>query len=95
MLYSEIPVIDVIRRISAKYGVKEDIVARDIEKLLKTLLSILKRQNCPIAALSLKKTRFGGHKIVYPVLSEIALTYRCQNRCMFCYASSPRKNLES
>jgi radical SAM protein with 4Fe4S-binding SPASM domain len=24
-----------------------------------------------------------------PVLSEIALTYRCQNRCSFCYASAP------
>jgi radical SAM protein with 4Fe4S-binding SPASM domain len=25
------------------------------------------------------------------VLSEIALTYRCQNRCFFCYASSPAR----
>ena len=28
-------------------------------------------------------------KILYPVLSEIALTYRCQNRCDFCYAPVP------
>ena len=27
--------------------------------------------------------------IKHPVLSEIALTYSCQNRCEFCYASSP------
>ena len=25
------------------------------------------------------------------MLSEIALTYRCQNRCFFCYASSPER----
>ena len=32
---------------------------------------------------------FGEKKIKYPVLSEIALTYRCNNRCRFCYAYSP------
>ena len=34
---------------------------------------------------------FGSHKRELPVLSEIALTYRCQNRCTFCYADAPRR----
>ncbi|RLG49557.1 MAG: hypothetical protein DRN90_01405, partial [Thermoproteota archaeon] len=90
LLYSGSTAGEVVRAIASKYGVKEEVVANDIRNLLKTLLAILKRQYSPIATPSLRKTSFGEHKIVYPVLSEIALTYRCQNRCVFCYASSPR-----
>lgn len=32
---------------------------------------------------------FGSGEIKYPVLSEIAITYRCNNVCRFCYAFSP------
>jgi len=94
LLYSGTPVREVVKEIADKYAVKEEIVTRDIRNLLRTLLSILKRQYSPIATPNLRKTSFGEHKIVYPVLSEIALTYRCQNRCVFCYANSPRKTKE-
>ena len=33
--------------------------------------------------------RFDRGIVKYPTLAEIALTYGCQNRCSFCYASSP------
>ncbi|MGQ4910695.1 MAG: radical SAM protein [Candidatus Thorarchaeota archaeon] len=32
---------------------------------------------------------FGTGDIKFPVLSEIAVTYRCNNKCRFCYAFSP------
>ncbi|MFX1483800.1 MAG: radical SAM protein [Promethearchaeota archaeon] len=32
---------------------------------------------------------FGEGEIKFPVLSEIAITYRCNNKCRFCYAFSP------
>ena len=34
---------------------------------------------------------FGSHKRDLPVLSEVALTYACQNRCTFCYADAPKR----
>jgi radical SAM protein with 4Fe4S-binding SPASM domain len=34
---------------------------------------------------------FGEGDIKFPVLSEIALTYRCNNECRFCYAFSPHR----
>ncbi|HIE24018.1 MAG TPA: radical SAM protein [Candidatus Korarchaeota archaeon] len=94
LLYSGMNAREVIKDISSKYGVEEKVVAEDIKNLLKTLLSVLKRQYSPVMTPSLRKTSFGKHRIVYPVLSEIALTYRCQNRCVFCYASSPRETNE-
>lgn len=35
--------------------------------------------------------RFDRSIVQYPTLAEIALTYGCQNRCSFCYASSPHR----
>jgi len=37
---------------------------------------------------------FDREMVRYPTLSEIALTYGCQNRCSFCYASSPHRSGE-
>jgi len=37
---------------------------------------------------------FDRELVRYPTLSEIALTYGCQNRCSFCYASSPHRSGE-
>ncbi|TFF91902.1 radical SAM protein [Candidatus Thorarchaeota archaeon] len=37
---------------------------------------------------------FGSGDIDYPVLSEIAVTYRCNNKCRFCYAYSPYRDTE-
>jgi len=30
----------------------------------------------------------------YPILSEVAITYRCNAACLFCYANCPRKEVE-
>jgi radical SAM protein with 4Fe4S-binding SPASM domain len=40
---------------------------------------------------AVRQIPFGTHKRDLPVLSEIALTYRCQNKCLFCYAESPNR----
>jgi len=42
-------------------------------------------------ATAVRVTPFGTHEIKYPVLSEIALTYRCQHKCSFCYADAPKR----
>jgi len=46
-------------------------------------------QDQPARGAAVQFTPFGSHEIKFPVLSEIALTYRCNNRCTFCYASAP------
>jgi radical SAM protein with 4Fe4S-binding SPASM domain len=75
------------REMSARYSVQESQIEQDLEKLLISLNLIL--QNKTGCAPAVKTTPFGSHERKFPVLSEIALTYRCQNRCFFCYASSP------
>jgi radical SAM protein with 4Fe4S-binding SPASM domain len=88
-LYNQRPVdvSAVTAETSARYGVPEAQVVEDLDKLLRSLSLIL--ANKTACAPAVKTTRFNTHKRLYPVLSEIALTYKCQNRCFFCYASSP------
>jgi radical SAM protein with 4Fe4S-binding SPASM domain len=89
----ETPDLDaVVREAAARYGVPEAQVAADLERLLRSLALVL--QDREGAAPAVRKTPFGSHVRELPVLSEIALTYRCQNRCSFCYASAPERGTE-
>ncbi|MBC7234263.1 MAG: radical SAM protein [Chloroflexi bacterium] len=79
----------VVRRTAQRYGVEEERVRGDLLKLLQSVSALLNDDLC--AAPSVRITRFGSHRRELPVLSEIALTYDCQNRCTFCYADAPRR----
>jgi radical SAM protein with 4Fe4S-binding SPASM domain len=90
-LYSQetVDVAALVAQVAAKYGVPETQVEEDLDELLRSLALLLKdKAGC---APAVKMTPFGSHERKLPVLSEIALTYRCQNRCFFCYASSPER----
>ncbi len=72
---------------SAKYGVPAERIEADLDALLDSLQWVLRDQ--PGRGPAVRRTPFGAHTLKYPVLSEIALTYKCNNRCTFCYASAP------
>jgi radical SAM protein with 4Fe4S-binding SPASM domain len=90
-LYSQetVNVAALVAQVAGKYGVSEDRVEHDLDNLLRSLALLL--QDKAGCASAIKTTPFGSHERKLPVLSEIALTYRCQNRCFFCYASSPER----
>ena len=91
MLYGQetVDVRAVVADVAGKYGVDPERVGQDLDDLLNTLSGMLREDfsNTP----SLKQTPFGSHEMRLPVLSEIALTYRCQHRCPFCYADAQRR----
>lgn len=90
-LYAQ-PQVDVptlVVQIATEYGEKPEVVAKDLEKLLQTLNGLLRDDYSQATQVCF--TTFKSHEIKFPVLSEIALTYRCQHRCPFCYADAPRR----
>jgi len=88
-----VPDVDaVVREIAAQYAVDEDRVRGDLYKLLVSIAALLRDDVC--GAPSVSERPFGTHKRELPVLSEIAVTYRCQNKCVFCYAESPARGRE-
>jgi len=88
-LYNQegVDVAGLVGQMAARYRVPEIQIAQDLDRLLRSLSLIL--QDKTACAPAVRSTPLGSHPRKYPVLSEIALTYRCQNRCFFCYASSP------
>jgi radical SAM protein with 4Fe4S-binding SPASM domain len=79
----------VVREVAAEYEADEERVRGDLYKLLVSIAALLRDDVC--GAPAVREMPFGTHKRELPVLSEIALTYRCQNRCVFCYAESPAR----
>ena len=77
----------VVCRVAEEYGVGEERVAEDLRNLLISVAALLNDDVC--GAPLVRQAPFGSHHRDLPVLSEIALTYSCQNQCTFCYASSP------
>jgi hypothetical protein len=80
------------RDFAARYQTTSEQIEHDLEALLDSVRWLLKGQ--PGYGAAVRRTPFGTHPIKYPVLSEIALTYRCNNRCTFCYASAPERGPE-
>ncbi len=85
----QVNVAGVVSQLAARYGADPARVEADLETLLRSLSVLL--SDSPGCAPAVKQTPFGAHQRQFPVLAEIALTYRCQNRCTFCYASAPER----
>ena len=79
----------VVTFIARRYQTDEARVREDLRDLLISVSALLNDNVC--AAPSIRQTPYGSHQRELPVLSEIALTYDCQNRCTFCYADSPNR----
>ncbi|NLG26400.1 MAG: radical SAM protein, partial [Chloroflexi bacterium] len=79
----------VVSTVASEYHVDPERVRADLRALLASLQDLLAgRYN---GADNIKEMRFRSHPRTLPVLSEIAITYRCQNRCTFCYADAPAR----
>ena len=77
---------DTVDEMSNKYGIPSSDLMNDLVKLLESISAIMKDD---YSKAFVETIDFDPGSIKFPVLSEIALTYRCQNMCDFCYASSP------
>jgi radical SAM protein with 4Fe4S-binding SPASM domain len=82
----------VVAHMAARYGVATDALWGDLSRLLDALQALLRDD---IRSDAVRVMPFGAHKRTLPVLSEIALTYRCNNRCTFCYADAPRRGQDA
>ncbi len=73
--------------LSEKYRKDLNLITADMSEMINTVNSLMNENYS--AASMINTIPFDPESIKHPVLSEIALTYSCQNRCEFCYASSP------
>jgi radical SAM protein with 4Fe4S-binding SPASM domain len=72
-----------------KAGAQRQVVLNDLAAFIDDLRNMTIGNQNIYSYKTAKIVPFGEGEIKYPVLSEIALTYRCNNKCRFCYAFSP------
>jgi len=75
-------------------GAEQQTVLNDLAAFVDDLRNMVTGNQNIYSYKTAKIVPFGTGEIKYPVLSEIALTYRCNNACRFCYAHSPYRESE-
>jgi len=78
--------------LAKKYSRDLNLITADMSEMINTVNSLMNEDYS--SASMINTIPFDPESIKHPVLSEIALTYSCQNRCEFCYASSPYRGNE-
>ncbi|TFG11608.1 radical SAM protein [Candidatus Thorarchaeota archaeon] len=81
--------VNVVDHFTEKYNITQQQVLNDLADFVDDLMNMTNGNQNVYSYNTAKIVPFGEGDIDYPVLSEIALTYRCNNKCEFCYAYSP------
>lgn len=82
-------------KVRARYHVKADQVKMDYQRLIVTINTLAQTQkNNPGSFIEIEKTEPFSHKYSAPLRMDMALTFRCQNDCVHCYAGGPHQTPE-
>lgn len=73
-----------------RYRVSRQTVVEDNKKVLFAINSLVSRKDvCPISYLGIDKIEPFSRDLSAPLRADLAITYKCNNRCIHCYSSSP------
>jgi radical SAM protein with 4Fe4S-binding SPASM domain len=84
-----------LKRLLKHYKVDAETARKDITETLFAVNSFAKTPNvCPVSYLNVEKIEPFQKELSAPYRMDIALTYRCNNKCIHCYAGGPRQTSE-
>lgn len=90
-----LPSAEVVKKIRRMYRVGGATAKRHYEKLVYAISTLAKTENiCPISFLDVKTIEPFTQKLSAPLRMDLALTFRCQNNCVHCYAGGPHETEE-
>ena len=90
-----LPEKDVVRKIRGMYRVNVETAKADYEKLVYTVSTLaLTAKIDPVSFLEIEKMEPFSYKYSAPLRMDLALTFKCQNDCVHCYAGGPHETLE-
>jgi radical SAM protein with 4Fe4S-binding SPASM domain len=86
---------EVLKRIQRMYRVNAKTAKGDYEKLTYAVSTLAQTEKvCPISFLDVKSVEPFTQKYTAPLRMDLALTFRCQNDCVHCYAGGPHETPE-
>jgi radical SAM protein with 4Fe4S-binding SPASM domain len=86
---------EVMKKIRRAYRVNSETAKKDYEKLIYTISTMASTEKiCPVSYLDVKTVEPFTHSLSAPLRMDLALTFRCQNNCIHCYAGGPHETDE-
>ena len=84
--------VQAVRRV---YRVDKKTVRNDYEKLIYTVSTLAQTEEvCPMSFLDVEKVEPFTQELSAPLRMDMALTFKCQNNCVHCYAGGPHETPE-
>ena len=86
---------EAVKKIRRMYRVNEKAAREDYERLIYTVSTLAQTEEvCPISFLDIKRVEPFTQELSAPLRVDLALTFRCQNNCVHCYAGGPHETSE-
>ncbi len=86
---------DVLKKIRRIYRVNSQTAKKDYEKLVYAISTLAQTEKvCPISFLDVKSVEPFTQQYSAPLRTDLAVTFRCQNDCVHCYAGGPHETIE-
>jgi radical SAM protein with 4Fe4S-binding SPASM domain len=90
-----LPQPEVIKKIRGMYRVNSETAKADYEKLVYTISTLAQTAKIdPVSFLEIEKMEPFSYQYSAPLRMDLALTFRCQNDCIHCYAGGPHETAE-
>jgi len=85
----------VLKRIRKMYKVKPETAKADYENLVYTVSTLAQTEKvCPVSFLNVESIEPFTQSLSAPLRVDLAVTFRCQNNCVHCYAGGPHETAE-
>jgi radical SAM protein with 4Fe4S-binding SPASM domain len=86
---------EVAKKIHSMYHVNAKTAKADYEKLVYTISTLAQTEKIdPVSFLEIDKEEPFSYQYSAPLRMDLALTFRCQNDCVHCYAGGPHETPE-
>jgi radical SAM protein with 4Fe4S-binding SPASM domain len=86
---------EAIRKVRKRYKVDAETALKDYQDVLFVVNTFAKTPDvCPVSYLGVDKMEPFQKEISAPYRMDLAITYRCNNKCLHCYAGGPRETKE-
>ncbi|XHH07852.1 MAG: radical SAM/SPASM domain-containing protein [Candidatus Bathyarchaeia archaeon] len=90
-----LPEREVLAKIQKTYKVKQETAKTDYEKIINTISTLAKTEKVePLTFLEIEREEPFSYQYTAPLRMDAALTFRCQNDCVHCYAGGPHESPE-
>jgi len=86
---------EAVNKIRRIYRVKREVARKHHERIIYTISTLAQTEEvCPISFLDVERVEPFSQELSAPIRMDLALTFRCQNNCVHCYAGGPHETPE-